>query len=603
MKMKNLIAIIVSIVLIVQIAAISVSADTIDLPPMVTAVASPDAGQSPLIVAFFATAIDDNDGADALLYSWDFGDGSYSQGRNPVHVYTTEGTYYATIRVVDSSNNIGSDTVTITVSKAQMFDLPPIVTAVASQDKGAAPLRVAFFATAIDNEDAEANLRYSWDFGDGSYVEGKNPVHIYTAPGNYMATVRVIDTANNIGSDTITIEVQDALTNPNHAPTVTLSGPDRAYAGESVQFAAVGVDQDQGDFLTYVFDFGDGATAFEQNPVHIYMDEDTFTVRVTVTDGNGATASATKQIIVTERPLTNIPPTAIAQAHPTEGTNPLVVSFVGIGFDPDGEIVRYHWDFDDGTVSDSQNPVHTYTQLGTFVARLYVYDNYGAYDVDEVTIRVELGEQGANPLIAAIPNQVAVLDEPYAYQVVASDPFGEGLTYSMTGAPADITINPISGMISGIPTELGNFPITVTVTDDSSNSASATYVLTVVEFLPENRKLRNGDLFVDRIALTSGEILPIGELLSASVLVTNNAEFNFEDVTIRVTVPEMGITKSILIEDLRSNRDELRNLFIEIPNDAKPGEYEVRITISNDELRRTIHREITVVPANFKFTA
>ncbi|MBD3259924.1 PKD domain-containing protein [Candidatus Woesearchaeota archaeon] len=603
MKMKNIIAIIISIVLVVQIAAISVGAEITDLPPMVTAVASPDAGQLPLAVAFFTTAADDNDQDSTLLYSWDFGDGSYAQGKNPVHIYTTEGTYYATVRVVDSANNVGSDTVTITVTKAQLYDLPPVVTAVASQDKGSAPLNVAFFATAVDNEDAESDLKYSWDFGDGSHAEGKNPVHIYTAPGNYMATVRVVDTANNIGSDTLSINVQDPLLNPNLPPAVTLNGPDRAYAGDVVQFTAIGTDPDEGDFLTYMYDFGDGGTAIEQNPVHTFMDEGVFTVRVTVTDGNGASTSDTRQIIITERPLTNIPPTAIAQAHPTEGTNPLVVSFVGIGFDPDGEIARYHWDFDDGTTSDSQNPIHTYTQLGTYIARLYVYDNNGAHDVDDVTIRVELAEQGADPLIAAIPNQVAVLNEEYEYQVVASDPFGEALTYSMTGAPEGVTINPISGMISGIPTELGDFPITATVTDDSDNSVSATYVLTVVEFLPEDRRTRNSDLSVDRIALTNGEVLPIGELLSASVLVTNDAVFNFEDVTIRVSVPELGITKSILIEDLRSNRDELRNLFIDIPGDARPGEYEVRITVSNDELRRVIHREITVVPKDFRFTA
>jgi len=604
MKTKNLIAIIFSIVLIVQIAAVlPVSADSlIDLPPMVTAIASPDYGQAPLTVVFFATAIDNEDDDTTLKYSWDFGDGTYAEGKNPVHIYTTEGTYYATVRVVDSANNIGSDTITVTVNKNQMYDLPPFVTAIASQDKGTAPLKVAFFATAVDNEDKEEQLQYSWEFGDGTYANGKNPVHIYTTPGNYMATVRVVDTANNIGSDTISLEVLDAKTNPNNAPTVQVNGPSSAYVGDEVQFTATGTDKD-GDFLTYMYDFGDGATALEQNPIHTFQEEGIFIITVTVTDANGARASADTIITVTERPLTNIPPTAIAQAYPTEGTNPLIVSFTGLGFDPDGDIVRYHWDFDDGTVSDSQNPIHTYTQLGTYVARLYVYDNEGAYDVDEVTINVLISDVGAEPVIAVIPDQVAAINEPYQYQVVASDPYGETITFSMTGAPAGVTINPLTGLISGTPTELGDFTVTVTVTDDSSNCVSASYTLTVVEYLPGDLIVRNSDLFVDRIALTNGEVLPIGELLSASVLVTNNADLDFEDVTIRVSVPELGITRSILIEDLRENRDELRNLFLEIPNDARPGEYEVRITVSNDEARRIIHREITVVPADFKFTA
>jgi len=417
--------------------------------------------------------------------------------------------YYATLRVTDSADNIGSDTITVTVTKNQMYDLPPFVTAIATQDKGTAPLSIAFFSTAVDNEDSEDKLQYSWDFGDGTYAQGKNPVHIYTAPGNYLATVRVIDTANNIGSDTITIEVLDAQTNPNNAPTVTVNGPPNSYVGDDVQFTAVGVDKD-GDFLTYMYDFGDGSTSLEQNPVHAFQEEGIFTITVTVTDSNSARASANTVITVTERPLTNIPPTAIAQAHPTTGTNPLIVSFIGLGFDPDGEIVRYHWDFDDGTMSDSQNPIHTYTQLGTYVARLYVYDNDGAYDVDEVTINVFIGQQGADPVIAVIPNQIAAINNLYQYQVVASDPYGEAITYSMIGAPAGVVIEPLTGLIGGIPTELGDFIVTVTVTDDSSNSVSATYLLTIVEYLPGDRTVRNGDLFVDRIALTNGEVLPIG---------------------------------------------------------------------------------------------
>ena len=70
----------------------------------------------------------------------------------------------------------------------------------------------------------------------------------------------------------------------------------------------------------------------------------------------------------------NQPPVAVASANPTSGAAPLTVNFDGSGSsDPDGDPITYAWDLDgDGLFDDSTaaQPTFTYTQSGTYTARL-----------------------------------------------------------------------------------------------------------------------------------------------------------------------------------------------------------------------------------------
>jgi PKD repeat protein/glucose/arabinose dehydrogenase len=79
---------------------------------------------------------------------------------------------------------------------------------------------------------------------------------------------------------------------------------------------------------------------------------------------------------------TNRPPTAAVTAQPTSGAAPLTVQFDGSGsLDPDGDPITYAWDLNgDGLYTDStrQKPTYTYSQAGSYTARLQVTDSRGA---------------------------------------------------------------------------------------------------------------------------------------------------------------------------------------------------------------------------------
>jgi glucose/arabinose dehydrogenase/type 1 glutamine amidotransferase len=82
--------------------------------PVAEAAADRTSGQAPLRVTFSSAGTTDADG-DALTYSWDFGDGTTSTEANPVHHYTKNGTYTATVTAKDPTGRTGSASVHVVV--------------------------------------------------------------------------------------------------------------------------------------------------------------------------------------------------------------------------------------------------------------------------------------------------------------------------------------------------------------------------------------------------------------------------------------------------------------------------------------------------------
>jgi PKD repeat protein len=258
----------------------------------------------------------------------------------------------------------------------------PKVTVTGDPRTGTAPLTVAFSASGTDADGDP--LAYSWDFGDGATSLRQNPDHTYMEAGTYMAKVTVRDPDGATG----TAEVEIIVNNPpgNRAPTVEAAGdPAAGKPPLTVQFSASGFDPD-GDALTYAWDFGDGAKSFLQNPSHTYATAGTYTATVTVTDSRGATASDT--VVVTAG---NRAPTVDLVATPTSGNSPLNVTFTATASDPDGDALRYSFDFGEGKPTKpgtSRTATHRYGKAGIYTATVTVTDADGATATDTVQITV-----------------------------------------------------------------------------------------------------------------------------------------------------------------------------------------------------------------------
>ena len=143
---------------------------------------------------------------------------------------------------------------------------------------------------------------------------------------------------------------------------------------------------------SYHWDFGDGSFSSSPNPSHTYKTPGTYEVTLSVTYSDGTKDSANKIIYVKKSPEQH-PPHVSISASPTNGVEPLKVSFISNAYDTDGTIVSYHWDFGDGETSTSPNPTHTYHVRGivetqNYIATLTVTDNDGLASTDSVTITV-----------------------------------------------------------------------------------------------------------------------------------------------------------------------------------------------------------------------
>ena len=74
------------------------------------------------------------------------------------------------------------------------------------------------------------------------------------------------------------------------------------YINTELHFSDLSTDED-GTLVSWSWDFGDGTTSTEQNPTHAYDMLGTYSVRVTVTDNEGAEDTATMTIEVTEKDI------------------------------------------------------------------------------------------------------------------------------------------------------------------------------------------------------------------------------------------------------------------------------------------------------------
>ncbi|KPA11780.1 secreted protein containing PKD domain protein [Candidatus Magnetomorum sp. HK-1] len=109
-------------------------------------------------------------------YRWDFGDGTYSSQKNPIHTFSMPGNYTVSLTVTGpGGTNILTKPNGITV-QSEYINFKSNIQA------GPSPLTVSFMDT------SKGYTISHWDFGDGHTSETLNPAHVYEAPGIYTVT-------------------------------------------------------------------------------------------------------------------------------------------------------------------------------------------------------------------------------------------------------------------------------------------------------------------------------------------------------------------------------------------------------------------------------
>ena len=219
----------------------------------------------------FTNTSNDPDG-DELSYVWDFGDNTTSTQVSPEHQYAKSGAY-----TVKLTANDGAATVTKEHS-VNVSIIDPVVNhkPVAMFSYSAAQNVVTFTDGSTDADGDQ--LSYVWDFGDGQSSTAKNPQHTYEAK-NASYTVKLTVNDGKLASEEFTQNV--TVTMENNSPVAKFSVSVDRY---TATFTNNSEDQD-GDELTYSWNFGDGATSTEKSPKHTYAANGNYTAKLTVSDG------------------------------------------------------------------------------------------------------------------------------------------------------------------------------------------------------------------------------------------------------------------------------------------------------------------------------
>gem|GEM_PF-1173957 len=300
-------------------------------------------------------------GPDSATYTWSFDDGATGQGKTVTHTFQP-GTYTVTL-TTDRDGDTTARAETLTISGD-----PPIADFTWQPETPTTQDDVQFWDTSIYPENDDGPWNWTWDFDDGHVGYGPAVNHTFTDNGLHNVTLTLRHENDTYPPDSVTKQ----LFVFNVPPTALFYW---TRDNGVIHFDATASKDTDGAIVNYTWDFDDGNSSYLQNPDHVYAENDTYTVTLTVRDDDGETATVTRDV-----DTTNYLPDAMAYIDPVEATIRTDVVFNDTSVDMDGTIVNRTWNLGDGTTSHAPNMTHRYSAKGTYTVTLTVIDNDYAYN-------------------------------------------------------------------------------------------------------------------------------------------------------------------------------------------------------------------------------
>lgn len=122
-----------------------------------------------------------------------------------------------------------------------------------------------------------------------------------------------------------------------------------------------------GEDLNFYWSFGDDTYSVEENPLKTYPSGGEYTVSLYISSPDSTCYNISVQNLIIEGGSCK----AYFEAYNSNSNN-LMINFNDFST---GNVDMWHWDFGDNTMSNEQNPVHTYAQPGIYPVCLTIYSN------------------------------------------------------------------------------------------------------------------------------------------------------------------------------------------------------------------------------------
>lgn len=349
-------------------------------------------------------------------FNWDFGD-STSSGFSPlfdtiVHQYTATGSYTPILYTEDINGCI--DTV---IDKSLALNIYGPVAAF-SNITGACLNSDIIFNDETYSDGNHPIITWIWNYGDGKNdTLSSGPFsHTYAAQGFYTVSLTVFD--NN--------GCRDSVRRKN---AITISSPKANFGVEEPLLCsnapAQFIDSSFAKSPEYLWDFGDGITSTNPEPLHQYAFEGVFTVSLKIIDIYGCADSIIQPAFISiSNPIASFLLNDTLFACPPSSVKPLNNS---------QNYFSVLWDFGDGNTSIENDPDHIYLQAGPYDIKLIAKGKSSC--ADTVSKKIFLtGPQASlsyGPLVGCLPLQFALKTQSKSAVKYIWD-LGNGATFTNT---------------------------------------------------------------------------------------------------------------------------------------------------------------------------
>ncbi|WP_198673086.1 putative Ig domain-containing protein, partial [Staphylococcus epidermidis] len=292
--------------------------------------------------------------------------------------------------------------------------------------------------------------------------------------GSYTVTVTTTDESGNSETTTFTIDVKDTT-----KPTVEDIADQTQEVNTEITPITIESEDNSGRAVTNKVDgLPDGVTFDEAtNTISGTPSEvGRYDITVTTTDESGNSETTTFTIDVED----TTKPTVESVADQTQEVNTEIEPIKIEAKDNSGQAVTNKVEglpegvtFDEATNTISGTP----SEVGSYTVTITATDENGNSETTTFTIDVE---DTTKPTVEDIVDQKQEVNtEIDPIKIEATDNSGQAVMNKVEGLPNGVTFDETTNTISGTPSEVGSYTVTVTATDENGNSETTTFTIDV----------------------------------------------------------------------------------------------------------------------------